>query len=103
MRDLQRELAEFRDARNWSRYHTPKNLAMAIASEAGELAQLYRFTDSHGGEGPDGRSGAEVLMLARREVADVLIFALNFCNAVGWEAEDVIREKLLANGIKYPC
>ena len=103
MKAIQRELAKFRDARDWGRYHTPKNLALAIASEAGEVAQLYRFTDSSGAGGPDGRSASEVTMDARGEVADVMIFALQFCNSQGWDAEEIIREKMEFNEIRNPA
>ena len=40
LKDLQDKVAKFRDARQWREFHTPKNLAMAICSEAGELADL---------------------------------------------------------------
>jgi dCTP diphosphatase len=94
--DLQERLATFRDARDWSQFHTPRNLAAAIAVEAGELQELFLW--SH--------HGAEILDSRRRDVehelADVVIQALNFANAAGIDAATAIRAKIELNDERYP-
>ena len=88
--DLQDTLLVFRDARGWARYHTPAHLARALMVEAGELNALYLW----GGEPAETR--------AMDEVADVLIYALNFCNAMGWSAAEIIQRKVDKNAVRYP-
>ena len=67
--DLMREVAAFRDARDWSQFHTPKDLASAIAIEAAELLELFLWQDAD----------AQARTLVHRaedvafEIADILI------------------------------
>ena len=76
-------------ARNdWQRYHTPKNLALAICSEAGELGHLYRWTEIADRE--------QVLA----ELADVLIFSVSLCNVLGVDPERIALDKLARNGLR---
>ena len=88
--DILRELIVFRDARGWARYHTPRNLAEAISVESGELLQCFLW------DGAFPRGNAE------HELADVLIYALNLCNALGLEPKVIVRRKIALNAAKYP-
>jgi dCTP diphosphatase len=92
--DVQRELAAFARERNWEHYHTPRNLAALIASEAGELLALFRWDQDSVRERP-----ADV----RHELADVLLGVLRFADVTGIDLEAVSREKLALNGIRYPA
>ena len=85
---LQADLAAFRDARDWQRYHTPEALARAIMVEAGELNDLFLW-----GREPATAAVAE-------EMADVLIYCLNLCNALGADAEAIIRKKIAQNATR---
>jgi len=71
---LQRKLATFADARDWDQFHTPKNLVMALASEVGELCDVFRWVTPEQSYGmtDDARSeiGDVAMMLFR--LADVL-------------------------------
>lgn len=69
--DLQSLVALFRDARDWRRFHTPKNLAQAIAAEAGELNDLYLWERQ-----PE-------LVLVGEEMADILIYLLFLADVTG--------------------
>lgn len=82
---LQADLAAFRDARNWQQYHTPEALARAVAVEAGELNELFLW-----GRNP-------TLHDVREELADVMIYCLSLCNAIGDDAERIIRDKMAKN------
>jgi dCTP diphosphatase len=88
MNRLQQTLQQFRDARNWQQYHTPANLARAIAVEAGELNALFLW---------DRRPDSEHV---HEEVADVLIYCLNLCNAIGADAETLIDWKIEKNATR---
>lgn len=92
MKELLAELAEFRDARHWARFHTPRNLAEALSVEAGELLECFLWNAEFKRERAD----------PAREVADVLIFALNLCLALNLDPEAIIREKMDINAEKYP-
>ncbi|HEV7493364.1 nucleotide pyrophosphohydrolase [Baekduia sp.] len=96
--ELQRQLALFRDARDWLQFHSPKNLSAAIAVEAAELQELFLWSQT---------GGAEVLADRRQavedELADVLIQCLNFANATGIDVEAAVRRKIADNGRRYPA
>jgi NTP pyrophosphatase (non-canonical NTP hydrolase) len=82
-------LIEFRDARNWQKYHTPEALARAIGIEAGELNELFLW-----GREPSKNEAAA-------EIADVMIFCLNLCDVMGIDPEQAIHEKIDKNEAKY--
>lgn len=91
---LQAELREFARAREWEKYHTPRNLAALIASEAGELLGLFRWDQDAVTERPE-----EV----GRELADVFLGVLRFADVAGLDLADVAREKLRLNAERYPA
>lgn len=90
---LQGKLRKFAEERDWGRYHTPRNLAALIASEAGELLALFRWDTDALQERPD-----EV----RQELADVFLGVLRFADVTGVDLETAGAEKLAANALKYP-
>jgi dCTP diphosphatase len=92
--DLQRRLHEFARARDWERYHTPRNLAALIASEAGELLALFRWDQDALGE---SREKVE------QEVADVLLGLLRFADVAGIDLAAAAGRKLQKNAVKYPA
>lgn len=94
MKKLQAKLKQFRDDRDWLQYHTPKNLAMAICGECGELAALFQWAESE--KQVDTDRIAE-------ELADILIYAINMCNVMDFDVEDIIDKKIALNRIKYPA
>lgn len=93
LRDL---VAAFVAEREWERFHTPKNLAMAIAVEAAELMELFQWAD--GREPLDGARRASL----EQELADVVIYCLAMANAAGVDLADAVRRKVEANARKYP-
>ena len=93
-------LRQFASERDWQQFHDPKNLAMLVASEAGELVAEYRWVR---GEEADARS-REPAARARiaAEVADVAIAILLLCDRIGLDLVEAIREKLARNAARYP-
>ena len=90
----------FRDARDWSQFHTPKNLAAAIAIEAAELQERFLWkTDEEIAfdlkVGPKRDAVVE-------EVADVFLFALLLADRLEIDVGQAIADKLAANEQKYP-
>jgi dCTP diphosphatase len=98
--DLAAAVARFRDAREWAQFHTPKNLAAAIAIESAELQELFLWkTDAE-----IDRDLAEPARLAAAadEIADVAMFAMLLADRLGIDLADAITAKLAANAEKYP-
>ena len=94
------EILAFRNARDWAQFHSPRNLAAALSIEAGELQETMLWKRDAEVDAllldPDGRARL------RAEIADVLVFALLFCDAIGADPEQAIRHKLQENERKYP-
>jgi dCTP diphosphatase len=97
---LREAMARFVAEREWEQFHSPKNLAMALAAEAAELMEHFLWIDNDA-------SRALVRDPAQRgaiadEIADVagVIFAL--CNALDLELSDAVASKMSRNVLKYP-
>ena len=93
-------LRQFTEERDWAQFHDPKNLAMLLASEAGELVALLRWVASGQADAfvraPEHRAAVEA------EVADVAIALLLFCDRPGIALAPAIEAKIAANARKYP-
>ncbi len=91
MKKLLDDIIEFRDGRGWREHDTPQALAKSIIIEAAELLENYQWEDSH----PDMDN-------VKEELADVLIYALAMASDLGLDPEEIIRDKMEKNKIKYP-
>lgn len=89
---LIRKIIEFRDKRNWAKFHNPKDLALGLSIEASELNELFLWKKP--GEANPSR--------VREELADVIIFVLMLIEKYGLDFEKIVLEKLAANEEKYP-
>ena len=98
--ELVAAVAAFRDARDWAQFHTPKNLAAAIAIEAGELQERFLWkTDAEVDQ--DLADAAKKAGVAE-EIADVVMFAMLLADRLGIDLAEAIPAKLAANAQKYP-
>jgi dCTP diphosphatase len=98
--DLRRAILRFRDQRNWAQFHTPKNLAVALAIEAAELQETLLWkTDAEIQQLLSTRKGKKEV---GDEIADVLIFTLLMCDATGTDPAAAVVRKLRHNRGKYP-
>jgi dCTP diphosphatase len=98
--DLKQHVLAFARARDWEQFHTPKNLSMALAAEAGELMEHFLWATPQ-------QSHAIAAEPAKRskiadELADVVIYALEFANATQLDLAAAIETKMAANAKKYP-
>ena len=93
-------LRSFSNERGWGRFHDPKNLAMLLASEAGELIAELRWIDTAGVDAyvEDPTIKARIA----EEVADVLIAALLFSDRINLDVRDAIARKIEKNRANYP-
>jgi dCTP diphosphatase len=97
---LRARAVAFRDQRDWRQFHTPKDLALAVGVEAGELAELFLW------KSPDAireaLSTPEYRTRVADEIADVLIFLLYLADAAAIDVADAVDGKMRANAAKYP-
>ncbi|MCE9563972.1 MAG: nucleotide pyrophosphohydrolase [Planctomycetes bacterium] len=90
----------FAAARQWEPYHTPKNLVMALASEVGELCDVFRWLT------PDESVSASADPKLREAIADELADVANIVfllsEHTGIDLSDAVEAKMKKNAIKYP-
>ena len=92
---------EFARHRDWFQHHTPKNLAMAIASEAGELASEFRWLTIE--ESSREELSADQFNAIRLEMADVFIFLLRLSDVLEVDLAGAVRDKLEMNEDRFPA
>lgn len=90
--DIIAELKKFRDERDWEQFHNPKDLALAINIEAGELLELFLWKNAED-------ANKEKL---KQELADVLSFALLLADKYNFDVKQIVLDKIKQNGEKYP-
>ncbi|MDP6935483.1 MAG: nucleotide pyrophosphohydrolase [Myxococcota bacterium] len=95
---LRAVLREFNHERDWAQYHSPRNLAMALSVEAGELLELYLWSADEGPQPPVASRTERVA----EEIADVAICLLNLCEQAGVDLSQAVRAKVEANARRYP-
>ena len=99
--DLQHQLRQFAAERDWERFHTPKNLVMALAGEVGELTEIFQWLTPE--ESSAVLSDADRAAHVREELADVLAYLLQLADVLGLDLEIALRQKIVQNGLKYPA
>jgi len=97
---LQEAVARFARERDWEPFHSPKNLAMALAGEVGELVELFQWLTEKASHGV-GRDPATARPV-RDELADVLIYLVRLAAVLEVDLDEAVRSKLAANARKYP-
>jgi dCTP diphosphatase len=98
--ELKSRVLAFVRERDWEQFHAPKNLSMALAAEAGELMEhfLWATPEQSRAVAADPVKRAKIA----EELADVVIYALEFANATGLDVAAAIEAKMAANAKKYP-
>jgi NTP pyrophosphatase (non-canonical NTP hydrolase) len=96
---LRDRLRDFAAAREWGQFHSPKNLAMALSVEAGELLEVFQWLTEAQSRGlaPDAHAAAS------DEIADVLLYLVRLSDELGIDPIAAAKRKLLANESRYPA
>jgi NTP pyrophosphatase (non-canonical NTP hydrolase) len=97
---LQRAVARFAHDRDWGPFHSPKNLAMALTGEVGELVELFQWLTEEASH-EVGHNPATARPV-RDELADVLIYLVRLAAVLEVDLDEAVRSKLEANALKYP-
>lgn len=92
------KLRAFIAERDWEKFHNPKNLAMALAGEAGELLAEFQWLTP---EESDALAPAKHEAVAM-EIADVFIYMVELCDRLGIDPIQAAESKLARNAVRYP-
>ena len=98
---LQGKLRDFASERDWEQFHTPKNLAMALAGEVGELVAIFQWLDPD--ESAAAMADSSRAEQVRDEMADVLAYLLRLADVLGVDLADALEAKMIKNARKYPA
>ena len=97
---LRERVMTFARERDWVQFHSPKNLSMALAAEAGELMEHFLWSESAASH--DVAQDPKKREQIADEIADVVIYALEFANISQLDLAAAIDAKLAKNAAKYP-
>jgi len=98
--DLTPRLRQFVAERDWQQFHDPKNLAMLVASEAGELVAEYRFVPGAASDAVSREPAARARIAD--EIADVAIAILLLADRIDLDLARAVEEKIAKNALRYP-
>lgn len=93
-------LDQFAVDRNWSQFHSPKNLVMALTGEVGELSEIFQWmseTDSH-----QAAKNLATAQDVKDEIADVLLYLVRLADVLKVDLNQAVTDKLKTNELKYP-
>lgn len=100
VRPLEAALQQIADARDWNRFHSPKNLAMALTGEVGELVELFQWRTEE--ETRAVMADPDAAQAVREEIADVLMYLVRLSSVLGIDLDEAVAAKLELNAKKYP-
>ncbi len=89
-------VTNFRDEREWTQFHNPKDLAISLSLEAAELLEVFQWSG-------DDLICDEKMDKIREELADVLCYSILMADRCGLDMDEIIRAKMKKNGEKYPA
>jgi dCTP diphosphatase len=100
LEDLQKRIKKFNSERDWDRFHTPKDLIIALVSEVGELAELYRWLSLEEQNLVHAEPAAKLKI--EDEIADIMIYLLTLSYKANIDIYKAVEGKLEKNKAKYP-
>ncbi len=98
--NLAQALEKFATDRNWSQFHSPKNLVMALTGEVGELSEIFQWMSE-----ADSMSAGQNPATAQEvkdELADVLLYLVRLASVLNVDLNEAVTQKIKANEQKYP-
>ena len=98
--ELKKIVEDFVKERDWSQFHNPKNLSMALAIEASELMDIFKWNTNQ--ECESMMSEKNTRQDATDALADIMIYALAFSNRNNINISSAIEKKMIKNRKKYP-
>ncbi len=100
IKKVQENLAQFAKDRDWDQFHSPKNLAMALAGEVAEIVELFQWlSEKQSRELKYSEKGKQEIA---EEIADVMIYLMRLADKLEIDIEEVVWAKIRKNAEKYP-
>lgn len=96
--ELTKALNRFANERDWDKYHSPKNLTMALSGEVGELTELFQWLTEEESQNLTEKQKAKV----SEELADIFLYLLRLADKTGVDLISAAHEKISINAAKYP-
>lgn len=96
---LRTAIRDFVAERDWDQFHTPKNLAVSLCVEAGELLEPFQWLET----GDAHELGDKGLTQVRQEIADVLVYIIRLADKLEIDLTAAVLEKMKLNALKYPA
>jgi NTP pyrophosphatase (non-canonical NTP hydrolase) len=100
MDELTERLRAFAAARDWEQFHTPKNLAMALSGEAGELISLFQWLTPE--QSTQAMDDPELAAKIKDELADVLLYLLQLADVLKVDLAEAAHAKMDRNEHRFP-
>ncbi|WP_207388121.1 nucleotide pyrophosphohydrolase [Hylemonella gracilis] len=97
---LEAALQKFADERDWNQYHSPKNLAMALTGEVGELVEVFQWLTEE--QSKAVAQDPKTARAVRDELADVALYLVRLSSVLGVDLNEAVVTKLKSNAQKYP-
>jgi NTP pyrophosphatase (non-canonical NTP hydrolase) len=101
LNQVKKWVQDFCEERKWDPYHSPKDLAIGLVTEASELLELFRFVAEK--DLPSLMTRPEMRAAVSDELADSLFFILRFAQLNGFDLSACLAQKLVKNAKKYPA
>lgn len=99
MESLKEQLREFASARDWEKFHSPKNLVMAMSVEVAELMEYFQWLTQDESRNLD----QETLKKVEQEIGDVMIYLVRLSDQLGVDPVKAGKNKIALNEIRYPA
>jgi len=100
IKNIQKQLSDFADERDWNQFHNPKNLAMALSVEASELVEIFQWLTPEQSVSIMESSENEHV---KEEMADIMIYLIRMADKLTIDLERAVTDKIVKNGKKYPA
>ena len=97
--NIQKQLSDFADERDWDQFHNPKNLSMALSVEASELVEIFQWLTPEQAESIMSSSESEHV---KEEMADIMIYLIRMADKLNVDLESAVTDKIVKNGKRYP-
>jgi dCTP diphosphatase len=96
---LAAEIKKFADARDWEQFHTPKNLSMAVAGEAGELVAEFQWLTAE--QSSRSNMSPEKIKAVELEIADVAIYLIRLADVLSVDIAEAVLKKIAINKLRF--
>ena len=96
---IKSRLKKFAEERDWEKFHTPKNITMALSVEVAELVEIFQWSNSGG---LDEVEDPEIKAQIEREIADIFNYLIKLTDMLDIDIEKAALNKIEENDVKYP-